>query len=227
MEVLGSFETNITVGAKTETAKFYVVKNGSKILLGKTTDIGVLKLGLGINKISDGTFPKFKDVVLTILIDKSIKPACQPYRRISTPLESKINEKIQELIKMDIIEPVNRPSSWVSPMVLTLNKSDGGVGICIEMRRANKAIIRENHPVPTMDQLITKFRKALLFSKLNIKLAFQQIELSEESRHITTFITNTRLYRYKRLMFGISCAPECFQTILERILLPAEGVLTS
>ena len=148
MEVLGSFETNITVGAKTETAKFYVVKNGSKNLLGKTTSksLGVLKLGLGINKISDGTFPKFKDVVITIPIDKSIKPVCQPYRRVPILLESKINEKIQELIRMDIIEPVNGPSSWVSPMVPTLNKIDGGVRICIDMRRANKAIIRENHP---------------------------------------------------------------------------------
>ena len=76
-----------------------------------------------------------------------------------------------------------------------------------------------------MDQLITKFRKVILFSKLDIKLAFHQIEISEDTRYITTFITSTGLYRYKRLMFGISCAPECFQKILERILLPAEGVV--
>ena len=98
LEVLGSFETYITVGAKTDTAKFYVVKNCPKNLLGKITrnSLGLLELGLGINKISDGTFPKFKDVEITIPIDKSIKPVCQPYHKVPIPLESNINDKIEE-----------------------------------------------------------------------------------------------------------------------------------
>ncbi|XP_049886411.1 uncharacterized protein LOC126380872 [Pectinophora gossypiella] len=76
-----------------------------------------------------------------------------------------------------------------------------------------------------MDQLVPKFKKAGMFSKLDIKDAFHQIELKEESRNITTFITSRGLYRYKRLMFGISCAPEHFQKTLERILLPCDGVV--
>lgn len=51
------------------------------------------------------------------------------------------------------------------------------------------------------------------------------MEISEDSREITTFITKKGLYRYKRLMFGISCAPEIFQKILERILSGCEGCL--
>ena len=44
-----------------------------------------------------------------------------------------------------------------------------------------------------------------------IRWGYHQIELSEESREITTFITHRGLYRYKRLMFGISSAPESAQ----------------
>lgn len=88
------------------------------------------------------------------------------------------------------------------------------------MRRANMAIKRENHPLPTMDQLLPKMREAKLFTKLDIKDAFHHIRLHPDSRPITK-----GLFRYKRMMFGISCAPEIFQKTLERILLGCEGVI--
>lgn len=226
LTVLGAFDANIAIGTENTTATFYVVKHGSKNLLGKDTAISlnVLRIGLGINTVEEKTFPKFKGVKLEIAIDDSIKPVSQPYRRIPIPLETKVNAKIDELVKLDIIEPVNEPSPWVSPMVPLL-KSDGDLRICVDMRSANKAIKREQHPLPTMEQLIPKFRKATVFSKLDIKNAFHQIEVKEDCRHITTFITSKGLFRYKRLMFGISNAPEHFQKILENILLPCDGVV--
>lgn len=113
LEVLSSFETNINVGAKSETAKFYVVKNSSKHMLAKTSgkSLGVLKVGWNINAISDGAFPKFKDVQVVIPIDKSIKPVVLIISQDSNTTEIKINYKLQELVRMDIIEPVNNPLS--------------------------------------------------------------------------------------------------------------------
>lgn len=132
--------------------------------------------------------------------------------------------KIEELIKRDIIEEVKGPSRWVSPMVPAI-KDNGEMRLCIDMRRANQAIIRENHPLPTMDKLLPKVRDAKYFTKLDVKDAFHQIEIHPDSRHITTFITHRGLLRYKRLMFGISCAPEIFQKTLERMLVGYEGVI--
>ncbi|XP_030750159.1 uncharacterized protein K02A2.6-like [Sitophilus oryzae] len=225
LTVLGAFDAEISIGDQTKRSTFYVIKNGSKNLLGKETAmaLGVLKIGLEINSIE--VFPKFKDVLIDIPIDKNIKPVCQPYRRIPIPLEAKVEKKINELIELDIIEPVNGPSRWVSPMVPIL-KQNGDIRICIDMRRANTAIIRENHPLPTMNGLLPHLRKAKLFSRLDIKNAFHQVEISPESREITTFITNKGLFRYKRLLFGISCAPELFQKIMERILMGLKGVIS-
>lgn len=137
-----------------------------------------------------------------------------------------MNEKIDELEKADIIEKVEKPKRWVSALVPLL-KSNENVRLCVDMRRPNIAIIRlrENHPLPTMEQLLPRFRKAIFFSKLDIKNAFHQIEISEDSREITTFISSKGLYRYKRFMFGISCAPEYLQKILETILIPCERVV--
>lgn len=229
--VIGSFKTLVKIQDKSQAATFYVIKDGTKDLLGKTSAIAldVLHIGPRARDVLHTTdrvepFPKFKNVIVEIPIDTNVKPVCQPYRRVPIPLEQKINAKLQHLKEADIIEEVQEPSKWVSPMVPVL-KDNGEVRICIDMRRANTAIHRENHPLPTMDQLLPNFRKAKLFSRLDIKDAFHQIEIDPDSRYITTFITSKGLFRYKRLLFGICCAPEIFQKTLERILLGCEGTI--
>ncbi|XP_043471652.1 uncharacterized protein K02A2.6-like [Leptopilina heterotoma] len=226
LTVLGLFEAEIRVGLETICGKFYVIKNGLRNLLGKDSAIAlkVLKIGIVINALNEVQLPKFKGVTLEFSIDETITPVRQPYRRIPIPLETKVNNKIDELVEMDVIEPVTKPCKWVSPMVPIL-KENGDVRICVDMRCPNKAIIRKNHPIPTMHQLLPKFRKATVFSKLDISNAFHQIEIDENSRYITTFITSKGLFRYKRLMFGITCAPENFQNIMETMLLGCEGVV--
>lgn len=200
-----------------------MIKGGTKYLIGKTTAmaLGVLNIGFDVNAIIE-MFPKFKDVIIDIPIDTSVKPCSQPYRRIPIPLEDKVEAKLQELMESDIIEPVNEDLKWVSPMVPILKES-GEIRICIDMRRANTAIVRENNPIPTMDTMLPHFRKAEVFSILDIRNAFHQLELSANCRYITTFITSKGLYRYKRLMFWITCEPEVFQKTLERILDGCEG----
>ncbi|XP_028415017.1 uncharacterized protein K02A2.6-like [Dendronephthya gigantea] len=92
------------------------------------------------------------------------------------------------------------------------------------MRRANEAIQRERHPIPTIDEVLLNMNQSTVFSKLDLKWGFHQIELAEESRGITTFTTHCGLYRYKRLMFGITSAPEVYQHIIQQILQGCEGV---
>ncbi|XP_063626451.1 uncharacterized protein K02A2.6-like [Cydia splendana] len=163
-------------------------------------------------------------LLVEIPIDQNVQPVSQPYRRIPLPLEQKVENKIQDLLARDIIEEVNGPSRWVSPMVPII-KENGDLRLCVDMRRANTAILRENHPLPCMDKLLPEIGKAKYFSKLDIKDAFHQLELHPDCRHITTFITAKGLYQYKRLMFGISCAPEIFQKVLEKLLVKCDGVL--
>ncbi|XP_022836497.1 uncharacterized protein K02A2.6-like [Spodoptera litura] len=227
LELLGSFNANLKIADRETKATFYVIADGTRDLLGKdtATEMGVLKVGLAVNQMDiNKEFPKFKDVLVEIPIDKNVQPVSQPLRRIPIPLEEKVSKKIKELLDKDIIEEVQGSSRWVSPIVPVL-KTTGDVRICVDMRRANKAILRENHPLPTMDKLLPKMKNAKYFSKLDIKDAFHQIELHPDSRHITTFITSKGLFRYKRLMFGISCAPEIFQKTLERMLLGCEGTI--
>lgn len=151
-----------------------------------------------------------------IKIDKTVPPVRQSLRRIPFPLEELTLKKLKELLEHDIIERVNEASEWVSPM-LVKRKSTNEVRIIVDLREANKAIVREIHPLPTLEQITKKIGGNKVFTKLDIKQAFHQVMLREECRYITTFISPLGLMRYKRLMFGLSAAPELFQKVMDVI----------
>ena len=72
-----------------------------------------------------------------------------------------------------------------------------------------------------------KYSKALnkaVFSKLDLKRGYHQLELHPDSGSITTFITHCALFQYKRLMLGINSAPEVNQNVIQQALSDCEGV---
>lgn len=103
---------------------------------------------------------------------------------------------------------VNGPTPWVSPLVVVHGKKEPRR---VDMRKAN---VRERHPIPVIDEILEDLTGATVFSKLDLKWGYHQIELEPESRSLTTFVTHTGLWRYKRLMFGISSASEIYQHII-------------
>ena len=62
-----------------------------------------------------------------------------------------------------------------------------------------------------------------MFSKLDLKWGYHQLELTPESRDITTFTTHCGLYRYKRLLFGVCSASEQYQHEIASALAGIEG----
>lgn len=112
-------------------------------------------------------------MIVDIPINAEVTPVIQPYRRIPMALENLVDEKIDELLTQGVIEKVNEPSKWVSPMVVVPKGDD--VRICIDMRRANEAVARENHPLPTIEDFLPQLAKAKVFSRLDVKNAFHQV----------------------------------------------------
>lgn len=198
LKLVGTFKAKITAGSNEADAKFYVVEGDHQCLLGAKTaqELHVLKIGFDIASVNAGfnTFPKIKGVLLEIPIDETAQPVQQPYRRAPIAMEGLIEKRLQVLLDQDIIERVTKPSAWVSPLVPVL-KDSGEVRLCVDMRRANRAVLREKHPLPVIDELLGGIDGAIRFSKLDIKDAYHQIEISERSREITTFITKYGLFR--------------------------------
>ena len=158
-------------------------------------------------------------------INEKIKPVVQPQRRIPYHMRKEVSMELQKLVDEDIIEKVSdQPTPWISPIVCT-PKKDGGTRICVDMRAANQAIERERH---LMTSTLSDFRAELngskYFSKIDLKQAYHQLELAEESRFITTFSMHEGLFRYKRLNYGTNSAAETFQNILQCNLSDIRGV---
>jgi Reverse transcriptase (RNA-dependent DNA polymerase) len=106
----------------------------------------------------------------------------------------------------------------VSPVVVVPKpKKPEEIRLCVDMRCANRAIQRERHPSPVIDDVLFAINGAAMFSKIDIRAAYHQIELKEESRVITTFACHVGLFRYKRLNFGISSASEQFQQAIAKV----------
>ena len=98
---------------------------------------------------------KLKDIKVKIHIDRNVKPVAQ--RHVKTPfhLREKVGDEINKLLKEEIIEKVEgQPTPWISPIAAIPKKNPNKIRVCVDMREPNKAIIRERHLLPTVEELI-------------------------------------------------------------------------
>jgi len=88
---------------------------------------------------------KSHHVGVQLHVDQSVKPCIQPHRRVPFHLQKKVEEELNSLLSQDIIEKVEgNKTLWLSPVVIVTKSSDPSkVRICVDMRRANHAILRE------------------------------------------------------------------------------------
>ena len=229
-----------SINGKTIPTTFVVIDGPGDILLGKTSSelFGAIHFDttLHTNSVTNEDqafrlslqqhFPavfegvgKLRGHQATIHIDPTVTPVAQRPRRVPFALRPKVRDHLKDLMEKNIIEKVDGPSPWVSPVVVT-PKPNGDIRQCVDMRRANEAIIRERHPIPTIDEGLEQLNGSTVFSKIDLRWGFHQVELSEDSRSITTFALDENLYRYKRMMFGITSAPEqqdAFDTLKRKL----------
>lgn len=169
---------------------------------------------------------KLKNFQVKLHINEDIQPVAQKHRRIPFHLRKTVENEINHLLSQDIIEPTTGPTPWVSPIVIVPKQHDPSkIRMCIDMRAANKAILRERHVTPTIDDIISSINGAKVFSKIDLNQGYHQLVLEPKSRPITTFSTHVGLFRYKRLIFGINAAAEIFQNTIRQVISNITGVI--
>ena len=127
------------------------------------------------------------------------------------------------MTKSGIISPMNKPSEWISAL-LVVTKPDGRIRICIDPKPLNKALKRNHHCLPVIDDIIPELEGAKIFSTVDAKDGFWHVCLDEESSVLTTFETPFGKFRWNRLPFGISPAPEEFSRRLAEALSGLDGI---
>ena len=158
-----------------------------------------------------GTFKTIKHHIHT----GAARPVKQRMRR--TPLGYALEEKkhLDLLLAGDVIEPSE--SEWASPSVL-VRKRDGTVRWCIDMRRLNDVTTKDSFPLPLIEECIDSLDGCVFFSSLDMASGYYQLEVSEEDREKTAFVTKYGLYQFKRMPFGLCNAPATFSRAISLVL---------
>ena len=129
------------------------------------------------------------------------------------------------MIAGDILEPQIEPTPWVNNATYPV-KLMGEVRPCLDCIPLNRAIIRENHTLPTVEEIAHELAGARYFTKGDAYKAFLHVHLSKKSRELTVFGTNTHgRLRYKRMPFGMKMSQDVFQIQMDRILEQCPGVI--
>ena len=118
---------------------------------------------------------KLRDYKCQLFLKENAKPVAQKIRRQPFHLRKKIKEKLDELEKKGIIEPVNTPQPWVSNIVVT-PKTNGDIRVCLDARELNKETKRETFSIPTLDCLLDDMHDSKVFSKIDLRDAYNQIK---------------------------------------------------
>ncbi len=163
------------------------------------------------------------DGKLHLEVYSSAQPVIMPPRRVPIAVKGKLKDELKRLEGMGVIAKQEAPTLWVSSLVVT-EKSNGQLRVCIDPQHLNKAIKRAHYPLPVIEEVLPELADARMFSKLDLKDGFLQIELDEESSKLTTFQTPWGRYRWLRLPFGVAPAPENFQQKLDQNLEGLKGV---
>ena len=251
IDVIGKFEAKVKFKSECCTAVFNVVKSGVSLIgknLIKKLNLTIHGGTLSVDKVSSkpsmnpGTtntdhcdvtkqypqlfssdFGHIKGFKHRIKLKSDVKPVQSKLRKLPLAVRSSVSKELRRLQEADIIEQVDEASEWISPTVVVAKQS-GDIRLCVDLRNVNTAIIVDTYPLPDIEEIFMEFDGAKCFSRLDLKSAFNQMELDEESRHLTTFITHDGLFRYKRVCFGLASAPSCFQRMMSSILHGIPGV---
>ncbi len=138
------------------------------------------------------------------------------YRYTEKPKDT-IAEILSDLENRDIIEPST--AGWLSPIVL-VNKSSGEKRMCLDYRKVNTHLATDIHLLPRLEELVENIAGNEYYATLDLKNAYYQVMLDEESRDLTTFTERINSSRFKRLPFGLSCSAAIFVRHLQQALAP-------
>jgi len=143
------------------------------------------------------------------------RPVRQRLRRSSPQQREEVERQVQELLAKGLIQPSDSP--WASPVVL-VSKKDGSKRLCLDYRSLNDVTRKDAYPLPRIDDSLDSLGNAKYFSTLDLAAGYWQVEMDDDARNKSAFITHSGLYAWNVLPFGLCNAPSTFERLMERVL---------
>ena len=113
---------------------------------------------------------------------------------------------------------------WVSSLAYSW-KADSDLGTCLNPTHLNKAIRWDHYRILTLEEITHELAGSTKFTKVDGSSSYYCIVLDYESSLLTTFNTHRGRFSFVRLPFGLACAQDIFQRMMDQILDCCEGVI--
>ena len=144
------------------------------------------------------------------------RPLRQPARRLPYGEQRKaVESEISKLVDAGIARLSTSP--WASPVVM-VKKKDGGWRMCVDYRRLNTATKFDCFPLPRLDEALDAFSGAVVFSSLDLAMAYHQVPVAPQDVEKTAFITHMGLFEMAKMPFGLCNAPSTYQRLMSIVL---------
>ena len=147
----------------------------------------------------------------------SFRPVKGKPRPIPLNASAFLDKHMKELIESGII--VASRASWVSPLTIAPKKGPTKWRLCIDYRRLNECTTDIAFRMPTIGDLHLGMKGKRFITALDMCYAYHQMPMDEASQDKTTFVSaKYGMYKFRRVPFGLKCAPAFFQRALEEIM---------
>jgi hypothetical protein len=160
--------------------------------------------------------PPDRDVEFVIELQPGTAPISKrPYRMPPKEL-AELKTQLQELLDKGYIRPSSSP--WGCP-ALFVKKKDGSLRMCVDYRPLNAVTIKNKYPLPRIDVLFDQLGGAKVFSKIDLRSGYHQINIRPCDIPKTAFSTRYGLYEFLVMSFGLTNALAYFMYLMNSVFM--------
>ena len=161
-----------------------------------------------------------------VYVPKGAPPVKLKNRPINPKLMEDLRRQIREWLRDGVIKE-SGVSPWNFP-VSPVMKKNGKIRWVVDFRLLNKITRKDCYPIPNITELLTHVKGSTVFSTIDLTAAFHAIRVRKEDQEKLTFSADDRFYRFAKMPFGLTSAPNTWARLITKVLegFPKDNVIT-
>ncbi|QRW23269.1 Retrotransposable element Tf2 protein [Rhizoctonia solani] len=146
------------------------------------------------------------DIAIDLVPDAKLSPS--PIYSMTDTETRALKQHIDEELATGKIRPSTLSTG--AP-VMFVKKADGSLRLVVDYCKLNEVTHKNIYPLPRQDDLMAKLRHAKIFTKLDLRWGYNNVQIKEGNKWKTAFRTKYGLFEYLVMPFGLTNAPAAFQ----------------
>jgi len=163
------------------------------------------------SKEAANILPKHQPWDHVIPIEEGKQPPWGPIYGLNAIELEALRVYIEENVAKGFIRPSSSPAG--AP-ILFVKKKDGSLRLCVDYRGLNNMTIKNRYALPLINELVDRFQNARVFTRLDLRGAYNLVRVAEGEEWKTAFRTRYGHYEYQVMPMGLTNAPASFQSLV-------------